>query len=62
MKTLIRFPAVKIRFLFHPFTSHESLYVWHKHPYIEEYFLVCVLGAYLDINYFSANRFTLNVV
>ena len=30
MKTLIRFSTVKIRFLFHPFTSRKSLYVWHK--------------------------------
>ena len=33
MKTLIRFSTVKIRFLFHPFTSRKSLYVWHKWCY-----------------------------
>ena len=30
MKTLIRFSTMKIRFLFYPFTSRKSLYVWHK--------------------------------
>ena len=33
MKTLIRFSIVKIRFLFHPFTSRKSLYVWHNTSY-----------------------------
>ena len=33
MKTLIHFSAAKIRFLFHPFTSRKSLYVWHKWHY-----------------------------
>ena len=28
MKTLIRFPTVKIRFLFHPFTSRINLYMY----------------------------------
>ena len=33
--TLIRFSTVKIRFLFHPFTSRKSLYVWHKLFYLQ---------------------------
>ena len=36
MKTLIRFSTVKIRFLFHPFISRKSLYVWHKNVYYTE--------------------------
>ena len=34
MKTLIRFSTVKIRFLFHSFTSRNSLYAWHKVHYV----------------------------
>ena len=36
MKTLIRISTMKIRILFHPFTSRKSLYVWHKVEYLEK--------------------------
>ena len=50
MKTLIRFSTVKIRFLFHPFTSRKSLYVWHKLGYHDQFQHIAVfkteLGAW----------------
>ena len=50
MKTLIRFSTVKIRFLFHPFTSRKSLYVWHKYGiYIEDYTAVRRYEFYLRV-------------
>ena len=45
MKRLIRFSRMKIRILFHPFTSRKSLYVWHK---IQEVSTAGMFGVMAD--------------
>ena len=46
IKTLIRFSTVKIRFLFHPFTSRKSIYVWHIYIY----------AIHIEVNGWNKNR------